>query len=222
MLDRVDADQEGRQQKRVRKARIAAAFDVPGCKLAIATVGGDRDPDGRPTLRVGVEDEAGPPRLGRRPRDEVRDGDDVVVHDRLVERCERRGRDRVLTPVESDAETTHADSWGDLDIDRERRTADLLEPEAVLFDEIEREPIGAGRPGRGYLELELDAVARRDGMGERCPRSVPDDGVSELVEPMEGNLDPLGPVRAPRCAAGILECDARDRRDPCPLRLEFP
>ena len=206
----------------MRKARIAAACDVPGCELAIATVGGDREPDGRPALRVGVEDEAGPSGLGCRARDEVRDGDDVGVHDRLVERCKRRGCDRVLTPVKSDAETTHVDSRSDLDIDPERGTADLLEPEAVLFDEIEREPIGAGRPGRGYLELELDAVARRDGIGEWGPRPVPDDRVSELVEPMEGDLDTFVPVRAPRCAAGILERDARDRRDPRPLRLEFP
>ncbi len=206
----------------MRKARIAATVDVPGCELTITAAGGDCDADGRPAFGVGVEDEAGPSRLGRRARDEVGDGHGVGLDNRLIECREGRGGERVLTSSKTDAETTLADPGSDLDVDREWATANLLEPEAVLFDEVEREPIRPRRSRRSHRELELDAIAGRDGMRQWRAGPVPDDRVPELVEPVEGSLDPLGPVRAPRCAARVLERDAGDRRDTRPLRCEVP
>jgi uroporphyrinogen decarboxylase len=206
----------------VREARIAPAFGVPGRELTVSAAGGDCDADGRPALRMGVEDEAGPSRLGCGASDEVGDGLGVRLHDRLVEGRERSGRDRIMASVNPDSETATGDPGSDLDVDRERGTADLLEPEAVLFDEVEREPIAARRSWRGHRELELDEGAGRDGMRQRRARAVPDDRVPELVEPVKGSLDSLGSVGAPRCAARVLECDVGDRRSTRSLRCDVP
>ena len=83
--------------------------------------------------------------------------------------------------------------------------ADLLEPESVLLDEVEGQPVGARRTRRGDRELELDLLSRCDRVRQRCPRAVPDDRVAERVEPVEGRLDAVRSVRAPGRRAGVLE-----------------
>ena len=75
--------------------------------------------------------------------------------------------------VHLDCERSGVDAWDDLDLELERRATDLREPEPVLLDEIEREPVGARRTGCGDLELQLDLLAGGDGMCERRPGAVP-------------------------------------------------
>ena len=221
MLGGLEGGEEGREEKGLWEPRIAAACDVPRCELAVAVARDERHADGRPALRVGVEDDGGPSGLGCCARDEVRDDDGVRLHDRLVERRQSCSRDRVRTSTNPDAEPTLGDPRSDVDIDRERTAADLLEPETVLFDEIESDPIGAGRSRRGHAELEVDAVSGCDRSGKWCPRPIPDDRISQAVEPVEGGLDALDSMRAPRRTASVLERDAGDRRDARPLRFEL-
>ena len=100
--------------------------------------------------------------------------------------------------------------------------ADLREPEPVLLDEIEREPVRARRPWRGDVQLQLDLLPRGDGVRKRRAGAVPDDRVAERIEPVEGRLHALRPVRAPGRRAGVLERDPRRRGRAGARRLERP
>ena len=75
-----------------------------------------------------------------------------------------------------------------LDIELERSGADLGEPEAVLLDEVEGEPVAARRPRRRDREVELDPLLGRDVVRQRGARPVPDDRVAERVEPVVGGV----------------------------------
>ena len=146
------------------KARIAAALSVPGRELTVASRRQDRRADRGPAFGVGVEQDCRPVRRRFRARDQMRDRQGVVENGGLVLRRECRRRGGVVAPVDSNAEPALADPRENVDVDRERETADLLEPESVLFDQIEGEPVAAGWARSVDLELELDLLARADGM----------------------------------------------------------
>ena len=124
--------------------------------------------------------------------------------------------------VHLDCERSGVDAWHDLDLELEGRATDLREPEPVLLDEIEREPVGARRTGCGDLELQLDPLAGADGMCERRSGAVPHDRVAEPIEPVERRLHALLAVRAPGRRAGILERDPCRHRRAGARRLERP
>ena len=113
----------------------------------------------------------------------------VLRDERLLLRGERGGRLLVGAAVDDDREPPLVDPRPHVDRQLERRRADLGEPEAVLLDEVEGEPVGAGRLRDGELELELDGLAGLDRMSEGRARPVPDDRVAAVVEPVVGELD---------------------------------
>ncbi len=135
----------------MREARIAAPVPVPWGELSIATGRDDRCAHCRPPFGVRVENEGRPAGLRSGARDEVGDRDGIVIHHGLLLRRERCRRPSVDAAVNSDSETTLADPRQYLDIDRQWRAADLLEPEAMLLHEVEREPIGARKSWCGHL-----------------------------------------------------------------------
>ena len=96
--------------------------------------------------------------------------------------------------------------------DLEHERARLREPEAVLLDQVDREPVRAGRPRPDEPELQLDDLARLNRLRERRPLAVPDDRVPERVEPVRAELDALAAARAPRRRARVLEQHARHGR----------
>lgn len=108
-----------------------------------------------------------------------------------------------------DREPASVDRRPHLDIDLEWRGADLGEPEAELLDEVEREPVAAGRLRREQTEFDLDLVAGRNCPREGGARAVPDDRVAAVVEPVVGDLDAGLAARAPGGGTGILEPDDR-------------
>ena len=141
-----------------------------------------------------VQHEPGP--VGRRNRagDEVGDGDRVLGDERLLLRGECELELGVARAVHADREPPLVDPRPYVDGNIERRRAELGEPEAELLDEVECEPVAAGRTGRVKRELELDLVARLDDVGERRPAPVPDDRIAEWIEPVIGELHALAPA----------------------------
>ena len=110
-----------------------------------------------------------------------------------------------------DLERANGDARGDVDVDLERARADLREPEAVLLDEVEGEPVGARRPRGRDGQLELDALPRGHRMGKHRARSVPDDRVPERIQPVVGRTHAAGSAAAPCRRAPVLDRDARRR-----------
>ena len=136
-----------------------------------------------------VEDPARPVGRGKRAGDEVGGRDGILLDQRLLLSGERGGRLLVGAAVDDDREPPLVDPRPHVDGQLERRRADLGEPEAVLLDEVEGEPVGAGRLRDGELELELDGLAGLDRTSEGRARPVPDDRVAAVVEPVVGELD---------------------------------
>ena len=128
----------------------------------------------------------------------MRDGSRFVLDERLVLRRERRLELRVRRAVDLDRKRPLVDARANGERDVERRRAELLEPEAELLDEIEREPVRAWRPRGDDRRLELDLLAGHHHLGERDAAAVPDDRVAERIEPVVGELDALAAARAPR------------------------
>ncbi len=124
--------------------------------------------------------------------------------------------------VDDDGEVAGGDPRCDVDIHLERDGTDLGEPEPVLLDEVESDPVRARRAGRGHGELELDVLAGSDGPRQGRARPVPDDRIAERIEPVERGHDAVLAVRAPRGGAGVLERDPGDGGDARSGRLERP
>ena len=142
----------------------------------------------------------------------MRDRDGVGLDEGLVLRCQRRCRRRICAAaVDADTEPSLADTRRDLDVDREGSAADLFEPETMLLDEVEREPVGARRSWRRHRKRDLDTLTGSDGVRQRCSRPVPDDRVAEPVEPVERGLDAGGALRAPGGGACVLDRNPRLR-----------
>ncbi len=91
------------------------------------------------------------------------------------------------------------------DVDRglELLAAELGEPRAELGDEVEREPVPAGRDRRAHVGLDAAPPAGRERRDGR-PLAVPDQRVAALVEPVVAEPDAV----APGGGAGVLELDA--------------
>ncbi len=109
-----------------------------------------------------------------------------------------------------------------LDLFLERRVAELREPEPVLFDEIDGEPVAPGRDRRAKRELLSQRLARFDRLLERGPQSVPDDRVAALVEPVVAEKEAVfAAARAPGRRARVLDLGGRAldraRLDRCAL-----
>src|SRR5262245_727470 len=118
----------------------------------------------------------------------------------------------MLTALDDDAEPPCFDPRPHVDLEVERGRAELLEPEPVLLDEVEREPISTGRPGRDHARIQLELLARLHDVREWRTHAVPDDRVPERVEPVVRELDAHAAARLPRGAACVLEPDTRLRR----------
>jgi hypothetical protein len=111
---------------------------------------------------VRVEQEARPVWSRERARDQVGDRDRALRHQRLVLRGQRSLGVEIGLAVHHDTETTYGDAWLYHDAKIERRRSDLLEPEAQLLDEVEREPVAPGRTGCDHDNLELGYLTRLD------------------------------------------------------------
>ncbi len=162
-----------------------------------------------------IEQEARPTGRRDRPRHEVsdRDGAGLVVGKALLLRCERCRRRRIGAAADTNGERSFRDPRRHFDLDVERAGADLREPEPVLLDEVERQPVRARWARRGHGELELDPLAGSDGAGQVGSGAVPDDRVAERVEPVEGRPDAVRAVAAPGRRAGVLDGDTCDGGD---------
>ena len=192
------------------EARVAPAAPAPGIERAVPARSDDRRPDRRPALGVRVEQQAGPFRRRDGPGDEVGDGNGVALDGRLLLRCERSRRRGIGAAVDADGERARRDPWRHLELDLERRGADLLEPEPVLLDEVEREPVRARRPGRRHGELELDPFPRRDGV-----RQAACGGRPRRSGCRAGRASGRTPGRRPRRASARSPCRrSRARRAP--------
>src|SRR5207253_980966 len=90
-----------------------------------------------------------------------------------------------------------------LDLQLERLVPELGEPVAVLDDEVEGEPVAAGRDRAAEGDGGLGAPAGLHGP-EVGADPVPEDRVPEPIEPVVGELQSV-----PGGEAGVLEGDAR-------------
>jgi hypothetical protein len=75
----------------------------------------------------------------------------------------------------------------------------------VLLDEVEGEPVAAGRPGGDDARIELELLAGLDDPRQRRAHTVPHDRVPERVEPVVRELDARAAARLPSSRAGVLE-----------------
>ena len=132
----------------------------------------------------------------------------IVSCERLLLGGERRRRLRVRGAVKDDLEAAFRDPRLHVDGDVQRRRADLLEPEAMLLDEVEGEAVAPLRAWGDDRHLDLDRLARFDGPRQRGANAVPHDRVSEGIEPVVRDLDSLAPARSPRRSACVLELEA--------------
>jgi hypothetical protein len=135
-----------------------------------------------------VEEQPRP--VGRRDgsRDEVGDRLGVFGDDRLLLHRERGLGLGVVTSLDDDSEPPLRDPRLHLHRYVERDAAELLKPEAMLLDEVECEPVAAGWSRRDDLGFELDRLTGRHRAREGRANAVPDDRVSEGVEPMVRDL----------------------------------
>ncbi len=102
-----------------------------------------------------------------------------------------------------------------LDVDREWRVAELREPGAAFGDEVEGEPVRAGRDRRPHPREHGVALARTE-RRRRGPDPVPDDRVAQQIEPVVREEDALAPRDAPR----VLQLDGCLGNRACTWRLE--
>jgi len=153
----------------------------------------DRPADGGEALRVRVEQPKRPIGSREGTRHDVGDGGGALLDEGILLRGECRQGVRVRISVDDHTKPALGDARQHDDGDVERRAANLREPEAALLDEVEGEPVAPGRPGGEYRRVELDLFARRDGTRQGCPDPIPEDRVSEWVEPVIGDLD-AGPA----------------------------
>ena len=164
----LDAGEERRQQQRPVEAGVAAAAAAPGLELAVAPGGDQRRPHCRPALDVRVEERGATTRVAESRR--RRDGQPPRRARRApaalpARQARRSSRDPACRGPRLRAFS--ASIRGATSMSSSRAcAADLREPEPVLLDEIEREPVGARWPRSGDLELQLDLLARGDGMWE--------------------------------------------------------
>ncbi len=149
-------------------------------------------------------------------------GNGVSLDRGLLLGRESRRRGGIGPAVDVNRETALGDPWRHLEHDLERSAADLLEPEPVFLDEIERQPVRTWWQRRTNGELDLDLLPGSDVVWQRRSGAVPDDRVAERVEPVERRLDAVRSVGAPGCRARILEREARHRGDARARRLERP
>ena len=151
---------------------IAAAARAPtGRSDAVAAL--DRAADRREALGVRVEHAPRPVRRGQRAGNEMRDRDRVLPRraappgrerGRRLARRRRRGRRRRVAA---------RDARRDVDVELERRRADLGEPEADLLDEVEREPVAARRLRRPDRSAAPSSSPGRDRALERRAAARP-------------------------------------------------
>ncbi len=94
---------------------------------------------------------------------------------------------------------------GHVDVLLERRVAELGEPEAVLLDEIDGEPVPPRRDGGAHCELLPQRLPRLDDAHERRAASVPHDRIAALVEPVVREVK----TRPPRRRACVVDLDGR-------------
>ena len=138
-------------------------------RFATSSAGADRCP----AFLVRVEQPSRPVRRRSRAGDEVGDRSRLVGHDRLLLGGERGRRRLVRAAVDAHAEAAFGDPRQHLDLHLERPQAELLEPEAVLLDEVERQPVAPRRARRQQRDGELDLLARGDRPGQTGAQTVP-------------------------------------------------
>ena len=220
MLRRLDAVEQRGQEQRAVEARIAAAAAAPGAELAVAARGDDRRPDRAQPSACASSRRRDHPGGGIAPATRCATATASASVATTGSSCAASAAAVAgsAPPWTRTASVRVGDPRRHLELDVERGAADLLEPEPVLLDEVEREPVGARRARRRHGELELDPLPGGDGVGQRRSGPVPDDRVAERVEPVEGGLDAVRAVRAPGRRARVLERDARRRGDAGPRR----
>ncbi len=220
-------DERWKEQRRV-ETRVASAWGPPPqrprCPAALERParGDEGGADGRPPLRMRVEEPARPVRRRGRARHEMRGRRRSLVDQRLLLGSEGGLRLRVGPPVHHDGESSLADQRLDLDLDVERLDTDLGEPEAMLLDEVEAEDVATRGARRVDEDVHLDRLARRDRSWERCSQAVPPDRVPTSVEPVVRELETVLAVGTPGCRAAVLEHEPRRRPGARLLRRERP
>ncbi len=145
-----------------------------------------------------------------------------LVDQRLLLSSEGGLRLRVGPPVHHDGEASLANQRLDVELDVERRDADLGEPEPVLLDEVEAEDIATRGARRVDADVHVDRLSRRDRPRERRPQAVPPDRIPTSVEPVVRQLEAVLAVRPPGCGAPVLEHEPRRRPGARLLRRERP
>ena len=142
----------------------------------------------------------------------MRHGLGLDVDERLLLRGERGPCLLVLAAVQDDAEPPLREPRRHVDRALEHERPGLCEPEAVLLDQVEREPVRAGRPRADEVQLRLERLTGPDRLREGRALAVPDDRVPERVEPVRRELHALAAARTPGRGARILEQHPRDGR----------
>jgi len=98
-----------------------------------------------------------------------------------------------------------------IDVLHEWRIPELGEPEPVLLDQVDREPVPAGRNRRAQRDRLPQRRARFHHSLERRAHTVPDDRVVALVEPVIAQEETVfRAARAPGGRAGVLDLDRRE------------
>ena len=218
----LDAVEERGEQERVLETRVPPPSWRPRGEPAAVRPRErlHRSADRCVAFLVRVEKQARPLGCGKRARDEMRDGDRNVGHERLILCSQSAGRLLVGLTQDDHCETSRSDPGPHVHRNVEGMRSHLLEPEARLLHEVEREPVRPGRPRRLHGSFELDRLPGLDSARERCPDPVPHDRVPEWIEPVIRKLDAPSAAGVPCCAAGVLEPDARPARDAGPRLLE--
>src|SRR5579864_3175810 len=161
-------------------------------------------------LRVRLEPARGPPQEAALALDRAADGA-VALRMQCARPLEpvRRG----LRAVGEERARLRGIARRHLDVALERRVAELREPEPVLLDEVDCEPVAARRDWAAHRDLLAERRTRFDRPRERGADAVPDDRVAALVQPVVGEVDPVArAARPPRCRAGVLGLDNRRAR----------
>ncbi len=143
-----------------------------------------------------------------------------MLDERLDLGCERGRGGIVRRAVELDGQPPCCNPRCHLHREIERRGPDLREPEPVLLDEVERQPIRPGRARREHIHVELDRRAGLDSVRKSSTDPVPDDRVAARIEPVVGQPNSRCPERAPGCRARVLDHEVRPALDAGARRLE--